>query len=96
MDFTFSVREEALGFEHIYELLRRVALVHAGGDAEKLMLPDEGVRFFLEQCIASSGLPKAANPGEILRPFVELLAKIEQNPGKAWQSYFSRTQLKAA
>lgn len=84
---------KALGFEHIYELLRRVALVNAGGDVEKAKLPDEGIQFFLEQHIVGSGSP---NPREILRPFVELLAKIEQNPGKAWESYFGRPQLKAA
>ncbi len=94
--FTPLIPLNALDFEHIYELLRRVTLVHAGGDAEKLMLPDAGIRFFLEQRIADSGSSKIANPREILRPFVELLAKIEQNPGKTWQSYFAKTHLEAA
>jgi hypothetical protein len=94
--YTPLILLKSLGYEHIYELLRRVALVHAAGDAGKLMLPDEGIRFFLEQQIGSSGSPKIANPRDLLRPFVELLARIEQDPSKTWQAYFAKTQVKAA
>jgi hypothetical protein len=94
--FTPLIPLKMLSVEHIYELLRRVALVHAGGDAEKLGLPDEGIRFFLEQRIGRADSPKVTNPRDILRPFVELLARIEQNPGKTWQSHFAKTELKAA
>lgn len=88
--FTPIVPLKPLGYEHMYELLRRVALVHAGGEAEKQVLPDNGIQFFVEQNIGSSDSTKAVNPRDILRPFVELLVKIEENPTKPWQSYFAK------
>nr|WP_281722788.1 BREX system ATP-binding domain-containing protein [Nitrosomonas nitrosa] len=88
--FTPIIPLKPLGYEHLYELLRRVTLVHAGGEPERQVLPDNGIQFFVEQHIGSSASTKVANPRDILRPFVELLVKIEENPTKPWQSYFAK------
>jgi hypothetical protein len=92
--FTPIIPLKALGYEHMFELLRRVALVHAGGDAEKQLIPDEGIQFYVEQRIAGSMSAKNVSPRDVLRPFVELLARLEENPEKPWQSYFAKASPK--
>jgi hypothetical protein len=94
--FTPVISLKPLGYEHMFELLRRVAVVHAGGDAEKQVLPDEGIQFYVEQRIAGSGSANGVNPRDVLRPFVELLVKIEENPQKPWQSYFAKSSSRMA
>lgn len=89
--FTPIIPLKPLGYEHMFELLRRVAVLHAGGDAAKQLIPDEGIQFYVEQRIAGSVSAKGVCPRDVLRPFVELLARLEENPEKPWQSYFAKT-----
>jgi len=66
--------------EDLYVLLTKVRHVHALGDPEAYLLPDEGIKAFMEHCHRRVGEAYFRTPRSTITAFVNLLAVIEQNP----------------
>src|ERR1043166_5324879 len=79
------IRLQPLTPEDLFVLLKNVAVVHANGDPEKVLVPDEGIKATLEIANQTLGADFFRTPRDVVRSFVGLLNILEQNPGKTWQ-----------
>lgn len=80
------VRLASLTPEDFYVLLQKVRHVYASGDANKHLLPDNGIFSFMEHCSNRIGDTYFRTPRTTITAFVNLLAVMEQNPGTQWQT----------
>src|SRR5690606_8167714 len=87
--FTPVLPLEKLGHEHLHELLCRIVRVHALGEPDGAIVPEAGITFYLEQQCGGDGASKMLNPRDVIRPFVELVVRMEEHPGRLWQSFFA-------
>lgn len=71
--------------EELYHLLERLREVFAAGDAEKYLVPDEGLIAFMEHCSNTIGDSYFRTPRNTVKAFVDLLAVLEQNPEVGWR-----------
>lgn len=78
------VRLQALSPEDLFVLLRNISVVHASGDEEARLVPDEGIEALLHKANDTLGADFFRTPRDVIRSFVGLLNLIEQNPGKTW------------
>jgi hypothetical protein len=86
VDFTGPVvRLSSLTPEDFYLLLQNIQRVYASGDSSKYLLPDQGIRSFMEHCSRRIGDAYFRTPRTTITSFINLLAVLEQNPGVAWQ-----------
>lgn len=72
--------------EDVYVLLGKLRHVYASGDPERYLLPDEGLRAFMEHCSQRVGDRYFRTPRNTIKEFVSLLAVLDQNPDAAWSS----------
>ncbi|RQO54412.1 ATP-binding protein [Paucibacter sp. KBW04] len=79
------VRLSSLTPEDFYVLLQKIRHVFAGGDAEKYLVPDQGIFSFMEHCSNRIGETYFRTPRTTITSFINLLAVLEQNKGAAWQ-----------
>ncbi len=79
------IRLQPLTPEDLFVLLKNVALVHAGGDPAKVLVPDDGVEATLHKANETLGAEFFKTPRDVIRSFVGLLNLLEQNPGSTWQ-----------
>jgi hypothetical protein len=70
--------------EELYLLLEKLRDVFAWGDSSKYLVPDEGLRGFMENCFTRVGESYFRTPRNTIKAFVHLLAVLEQNPGTTW------------
>lgn len=86
VDFSGPVlRLASLTPEDVYVLLMNIRHVHAMGDRNAYLLPDEGIRGFLEHCNKRVGTAYFQTPRESVKSFTNLLAILEQNKGASWR-----------
>lgn len=76
--------------EEIYVLLGKLRHVYAGGDPSAYLLPEEGLRAFMEHCSRRIGDAYFRTPRTTIRAFVDLLAVLDQNRGAAWPDLIGR------
>jgi hypothetical protein len=92
--FSSIIPLSPLSPEEIYLLLHNIMRVQALGDPEKFLVSEEGIQRFLELSAGRSSQTRAANPRDIVRPFVDLLARLEANPKTSWadllKNHFAR------
>ena len=69
------------------------AYVHSGGDEEGWLIPDEGLRAFMEHCGQVVGEAYFRTPRSTVRSFVNLLAVLEQNPETDWRDLVGDVEL---
>lgn len=79
------VRLQNLTPEELYHLLERVRDVYASGDGAKHLVPDEGLRAFMDHCRSKLGEAYFRTPRSTIKAFADLLAVLEQNPGTDWR-----------
>jgi hypothetical protein len=92
VDFTGPVlRLASLAPEELFVLLRNLRHVHAGGDPERYLLPDEGLEAFMQHCNEVVGASYFRTPRSVVRSFVNLLAVLEQNPTADWRQLVGET-----
>lgn len=85
VDFTGPVvRLSSLSPEEFYLLLTKIRHVHAGGNPEKYLISDEGVKQFMVHCSKRIGDAYFRTPRTTIKSFADLLALLEQNPGSSW------------
>lgn len=94
VDFSGPVlRLASLSPEELFVLLRNLRNVHAGGDPEQYLLPDEGLEAFMAHCNEVVGASYFRTPRSIVRSFVSLLAVLEQNPEARWQDLVGEAEI---
>lgn len=87
------LRLENLAPEDLFILLGKIRDVQAGGDPERHLLPDEGLRAFMEHCSRRIGEAYFRTPRNTVTAFVQLLAVLEQNPDVAWSDLVERVEI---
>lgn len=89
-DFSSPViKLQNLRAEDVYVLLTNIRNVQAGGNQEKFLIPDEGIRGYLQDCHSRMGAAFFQTPRDTVKDFVNLLNMLDQNPGQDWQSYLN-------
>ena len=78
------IRLQSLTPEEMHVLVERLRLLWAGGDPERLPIPDAALTSFLEHCSKKIGDDYFRTPRNTIRAFLDLLAILEQNPGAEW------------
>jgi len=81
------VRLSALSPEDFYVLLQKVRHVHASGDTSKYLLPDEGIRSYMEHCSRRIGDSYFRTPRTTITSFINLLSVLEQNSTLRWNDF---------
>lgn len=71
--------------EEGYVLLARLRHVKAGGDEGAHLLPDEGLRLFLESCYRALGAAAYQTPRDMVIQFINLLDALESDPEGDWR-----------
>lgn len=71
--------------EDLFVLLTKLRHVHASGDTNRHLIPDEGLRAFMLHCSQRIGDAYFRTPRNTVKAFVDLLAVLEQNPQTSWQ-----------
>lgn len=89
------VRLSSLTPEDFYVLLQKIRSVYALGDADKFLVPDQGIFSFMEHCSKRIGDTYFRTPRTTITAFINMLAVIDQNPGAAWQDLLSGIEVAA-
>lgn len=79
------IRLQPLTPEDLFVLLKNIAFVHAGGDPDKIAVPDEGIVAVLRTANEKLGADYFKTPRDIVRSFVGLLNLLDQNRDKSWR-----------
>ncbi len=72
--------------EDCYVLLHNIRHVHAGGDAEKYIVPDQAIEAYLKSCDQRMGSAYFQTPRETIKDWVGLLNVVQANPSADWQA----------
>jgi len=80
------VQLENLSPEDLFVLLGKLRHVHAGGDANAYVVPDEALAAFLRHCSERIGDAYFRTPRNTIRAFIDLLEILAQNRGADWRS----------
>ncbi len=89
------VRLSSLTPEDFYVLLQKIRFVYAFGEAEKFLVPDQGIFSFMEHCSKRIGDTYFRTPRTTITAFINMLAVLEQNPGAAWQDLLGGIEVAA-
>jgi len=79
--------------EDIFVLLGKLRHVYAFGEPEKYLVPDEGLKAFMEHCSKKIGYAYFRTPRNTITAFVNLMAVLEQNPQIAWNDLIGEVQI---
>jgi len=89
------VRLSSLTPEDFYVLLQKIRSVYAFGDADKFLVPDQGIFSFMEHCSKRIGDTYFRTPRTTITAFINMLAVLDQNPGSAWQDLLGGIEVAA-
>ena len=70
--------------EDFYLLLAKLRHVQASGDHAQYLVPDHGLRSYMEHCATRVGDSYFRTPRNTIKGFLDLLAILEQNPHLSW------------
>jgi hypothetical protein len=84
---------ESLAQEDFYVLLVKIRNVYAAGNPEKHLIPDAGIRAFMEHCARRIGEAYFRTPRTTITAFVNLLAILEQNRASSWQELLGQVEV---
>lgn len=81
------VRLQNLTPEDLFVLLGNIRHVHASGDKNKYIVPDDALLAVLQKANETLGADYYKTPRDVVRSFVGLLNVLEQNPGREWKEF---------
>jgi hypothetical protein len=94
LDFTGPVlRLSSLSQEDFFVLITKVRHVYALGNPEAYLLPDEGLKAFMEYSFKKIGEIYFRTPRNTIKAFVNLLAVLEQNKDLKWQEMLGNVEI---
>lgn len=79
------IRLASLSPEELYVLLQNLRYVHAGGDEDDYLVPDEALEAFMEHCADQIGEQYFKTPRQTVKKFVQFLSILDQNPELDWR-----------
>ncbi|XXX35742.1 ATP-binding protein [Sorangium sp. So ce117] len=80
------IRLQNLTPEDLYVLLHRIRDVFAYGDPAKYLLPDDGLKLYIDYCARTLGDGYFKTPRDTVTRFVGLMNLIEQDPSHNWRA----------
>ena len=80
------IRLQSLTPEEMHVLIERLRLLWAGGDEQRLPVPDAALTSFLQHCSKKIGDDYFRTPRNTIRAFLDVLAILEQNPSADWET----------
>ncbi|ATE55616.1 ATP-binding protein [Actinosynnema pretiosum] len=89
------LRLTSLTQEDFYVLLTKLRHVHAAGDPEKHLVPDEALHAFMDHCAQRVGDAYFRTPRTTIREFLNLLSVLEHNQGQRWEELVGGVRLEA-
>jgi P-loop Domain of unknown function (DUF2791) len=89
------VRLASLTPEDFYVLLEKIRSVHAFGEPDKYLIPDEAIRAFMEHCATRLGEAYFRTPRTTITAFINFLAVLEQNPAADWRMLIGALNVEA-
>jgi len=87
------IRLQNLTPAELFVLLHKIRDIFASEDSAKHLVPDDAIEVFMKHCSGRLGANYFQTPSDVVRPFVEFLSILEQNPGTDWRSLLAKTQL---
>jgi hypothetical protein len=88
------IRLPGLTPEDLYVLLTKLRHVYASGDAQKHLMPDEGIEAYMAHCQSRIGDSYFRTPRNSIKGYLDLLAVLEQNPDHQWSDLVARIEIK--
>lgn len=79
--------------EDLFVLLGKLRHVYASGAPERYLLPDEGLKGFMQHCSQKIGDAYFRTPRNTVTAFVNLLAVLEQNADASWQQLLGQVEI---
>lgn len=79
------IRLSSLTQEDIFVLLQKLRHIHAGGDPDNYVVPDEALEAFMRHCNEQIGAAYFQTPRNTIKEFLGFLAILEQNPEVSWE-----------
>ena len=89
------IRLASLTPEELFVLLQNLRHVHAGGNEDDYLLPDEALQAFMEHCKNKIGDQYFRTPRATVKKFVQLLAILDQNPGLDWRELIGDLEIES-
>jgi len=94
LDFTGPVlRLSSLSQEDFFVLITKIRHVYSLGNSEAYLLPDEGLKAFMEYSFKKIGEIYFRTPRNTIKAFVNLLAVLEQNKDLKWQEMLGNVEI---
>ncbi len=87
------IRLASLTPEELYVLLEKLRDVQASGEPNAYLLPDDGLRAFMDRSAECLGDTYFRTPRTTIKKFVQLLAVLEQNAQVDWRSLIGEAQI---
>ncbi|SDG20431.1 P-loop protein of unknown function [Lentzea fradiae] len=81
--------------EDFYILLTKLRHVHASGDPQQYLVPDEALHAFMHHCSQNIGDAYFRTPRTTIREFLNLLSVLENNPGQPWEPLIGGVRFEA-
>lgn len=89
------IRLSSLTQEDMFVLLQKLRHIHAGGDPENYVVPDEAVEAFMRHCNEQIGAAYFQTPRNTIKEFLSFLAILEQNPEVSWEELIGDIDVEA-
>jgi len=89
------IRLSSLTQEDMFVLLKKLRHVHAGGDPDNYVVPDEALEAFMQHCNEQIGAAYFQTPRNTIKEFLSFLSILEQNPGVSWEDLIEDIDVEA-
>lgn len=89
------IRLSNLTQEDMYVLLQKLRHVHAGGDPDDYIVPDEALEAFMQHCNNQIGAAYFQTPRNTIKEFLSFLSILEQNPAVTWEELIGDIEIEA-
>lgn len=89
------IRLSTLTQEDMFVLLQKLRHIHAGGNPENYVVPDEAVEAFMQHCNEQIGAAYFQTPRNTIKEFLSFLAILEQNPRVSWEELIGDVEVES-
>jgi len=89
------IRLSSLTQEDMFVLLQKLRHIHAGGDPENYVIPDEALEAFMQHCNEQIGAAYFQTPRNTIKEFLSFLAILEQNPEVSWEGLIGEIEVES-
>jgi len=89
------IRLSSLTQEDMFVLLQKLRHIHAGGDPENYLIPDEALEAFMQHCNEQIGAAYFQTPRNTIKEFLSFLAILEQNPEVSWEGLIGEIEVES-